>query len=242
MLEKRRSLFIERQARNRLRKARMAQLDNSGRYHHAKKNMTLILEKGGFRVYIDKDTNSVLYDYIEHLSKACINKLYEHFKDLFSKNMVKSPKNVPVLVTSFEKYKGFEKNSGIYDISTKMIYINENHVDDDTVWIHEYAHYISYLIPDRFLDYAIDEYKKMLSDYFQHFVQKKTKRKTLETRRHNNEMHREQMAKYLGLPSEYSSTNADEFFAEMLENWNKIPTNKLTFKLKQTIRKILMRL
>jgi hypothetical protein len=242
MLKKRRELFVERQERNRLRKARMAQIDNSGRYHHAKKDMTLILEKRGFRVYIDKDTDPELLDYVKHLSIGCINKLYDHFKDLFKKNMVKIPKNVPVLVTSFKKYKGNEKNSGIYDPNTKMIYINEHHVDNHTVWIHEYAHFISYLVPDRFVDYAIEEYKKMLSDYFEYYVQKKTKRKNLETRRHNNEMHREQMAKYLGLPSEYSSTNSDEFFAEMLENWDNIPTNKLTFKLKQTIRKILMRL
>lgn len=240
-------LINERQERNRLRKERLSQHDYSFRRHHEKQNMRVVQKRMGFVVYVDNDTEPNMVDYAEKFSIYCIKKVHEHYRELFKNNMVKIPKNVPVLITNLSKYgkigySANSKNPAFFDPNTKMIYIDQYHVDDPEFWIHEYAHYISHLIPDRFVDYAIEEYNKMLSEYFKYYVQKRTKRKNLENDRYDNPKHREQMAKYLGLPSEYASSNADEFFAEMLTYWNEIPNNKLTFRLKQVMRKILMRL
>lgn len=240
------NIITERQARNRLRKELLTQHDYSGRRHNEKQEMRVVQKRMGFVVYVDNDTSPDMVDYAERFALVCIKKLYAHYKKLFSMGMVKMPKNVPVLVTDIMKYKDIQrKNSkipGFFDPATKFIYIDQYHVDDPELWIHEYAHYISYIIPDRFIEYANEEYGKMLSEYFKYYVQKRTTRKQLDSSYYDNPTHRAKMAKYLGLPTDYASSNSDEFFAEMLTHWNDIPDNKITFRLKQVMRKILMML
>jgi len=72
------------------------------------------------------------------------------------------------------------------------------------------------------------------------FFERKTRRKNLEGRR--NEKLRKQVAQKMGLPSDYAATNFDEWFAELISNWKNLPDNKISYKFKQILKKVITRL
>jgi hypothetical protein len=51
------------------------------------------------------------------------------------------------------------------------------------------------------------------------------------------------MAIKMGLSEElsYASTNLDEWFAVLIENWKRLPNNKFTYSLKNLLKKVLIR-
>jgi hypothetical protein len=76
----------------------------------------------------------------------------------------------------------------------------------------------------------------MLSSYFE----KKTRRKSLKGK--NNEELRIKVAEKLGLPSPYSTVNFDEWFAEVISHWKKMPNNANSYRFKTAMKKILTRI
>ncbi len=236
-------MITEKQQRNRLRKQELVNVSNSSYFERdSLKKYQKVLERRGFRIFVDQYVDPAQYDYIYHLSLSGIAGVHKHFRKI---GLPITTKKVPVIFSDFSKNPKIKNDKALKNVpafyQNKAIYMDQYSVDDHYLWIHEYAHYLSYVIPDRFMDYATEEYRKMLSEYFKHYVGKKTKRENLESSYYDNPKHREMMAKKLGLPSPYSTTNMDEFFAEMISYWHEIPNNKLTFQLKKIVRQILQR-
>ena len=52
---------------------------------------------------------------------------------------------------------------------------------------------------------------------------------------------RMEIAKKLGLPSEYAFNNFDEFFAEIIANWKEFSKNSspITYRFKQAVKSVL---
>jgi hypothetical protein len=72
------------------------------------------------------------------------------------------------------------------------------------------------------------------------FFERKTRRKNLEGKR--NEKLRSQLAKKMGLPSDYAATNFDEWFAELITHWKKLPKDRASYRFKQILKKVITRL
>jgi hypothetical protein len=120
------------------------------------------------------------------------------------------------------------------------IFLNEYGVDDVELLVHEYAHFLADRITKQTQPILKHEYKKMLDEYFNSIQKTKTKRQNLEGK--NNEQHRQQMAKKLGLPTDYASSNFDEWFAELIAHWKNMPNNKHTYRFKQILKRVLARI
>jgi hypothetical protein len=232
-------LIQERRSRNPLRKAKWAKWGPRSTTKQSFKEYTLLLDRLGFKIYADSYIDPEEYFYIEKISLLNIKTLHRHYKGLAGVG-----KNIPVVITDFKKnpkYKTFRDEGSAAFYLRNTIYIDLSHISDSSYWIHEYAHYVSFKIPDRYVKYIEEEYRKMLEEYFKIYLAKRTKRKNLEGDRFDNKRHREMMTKSLGLPSEYSVTNPDEFFAEILTHWHVMPIDKKSFRLKKIIRNILSR-
>ena len=123
---------------------------------------------------------------------------------------------------------------GVY--RDRIIYLNKYNIDDPELLIHEYSHFIADRIPNEIYPMLKREYDKMLEEFFG----KKTKRQNLAGKR--NKSLRAEVAKKMNLPSEYSATNPDEWFAELMQNWKNFPNNKKTYRFKSILKKIIGRL
>jgi hypothetical protein len=236
-------ILTEKQQRNRLRKQELSKTPAASYLERdSLKKYTKVLERRGFRVFVDQYVDPKQYDYIYYLSMSGIAAVHKHFRKI---GLPIVTKKVPVIFSDFSKNPEIKGVKGLEDAPAyyynKAIYMDQYSVDVHYFWIHEYAHYLSYIVPNRFVEYATEEYRKMLTEYFKHSVGKKTRRENLESSYYDNPKHREMMANKLGLPSPYSTTNMDEFFAEMISHWHEIPNNKLTFRLKKVMRQILQR-
>jgi hypothetical protein len=236
-------ILTEKQQRNRLRKKELEQnpsIDHDRR--DSLRKYTKLLERKSFKIFVDDLVDPEQYFYIEHISMDAVIQVEKFFKD---NNLPMTKIKVPIIFTDISKNPFAKKQKNLKGAAAyyynKAIYMDQFSVDKYYYWIHEYAHYMSYRIPKRFVEYATQEYEKMLTEYFKVYVGKKTKRKSLESSYYDNPHHREMMAEKLGLPSPYSATNMDEFFAEMIALWPKIPNNKLTYRLKKVVRQILQR-
>jgi hypothetical protein len=235
-------MINEKRQRNPIRKEYWKQFDTSYRQglKPSVRGMTKIAELMGVTVYADEYTEESEHYYYNKYALDCIKNMARYYYSMFQINI---SKGVVVVITDFYqnpyvKRQKLQENPAFY--MDKMIFMDSASVSKRYYWIHEYAHYLSYKTPKRFVEIATNEYNKMLSEYFKKYVNKRTRRKTLEGEKYDNATHRELMADKLGLPTEYASTNMDEFFAEMISHWDKIPNNKLTFNLKKMVRKILM--
>lgn len=117
------------------------------------------------------------------------------------------------------------------------------YVDIDEIWnykylVHEYAHYLAEKAPKDAQAIIEREYKQMLDNYFRSV--KKKQRVNLENP--NDERLRQKIAKKLGLPSDYSLTNPDEFWAEIITYWKDVPNNVNTYRFKKAVKQIISRL
>lgn len=123
----------------------------------------------------------------------------------------------------------------------RVIYIDDFKVGDVDLFVHEYAHYIADLIPTQTEPMLIREYENMLDKYFRSI--KKSRRNSVDdTPTKSNEKQRMAIAKKLGFPSQYGLSNFDEFFAEIITHWKKMPNNVNTYRFKQIVKQVITRL
>ena len=199
----------------------------------------LLFEKFGVKVYKDKyvteDFGPKSYRY--RLLNFAVNKLITDFKDILPNrkpriivtDTTKNPVTAGVSVTGTK-----ESPPGVYH--DRLIYLDQNYVDDYDTLVHEYAHYVADRIPTQTEPMLKAEYKKMLDEYFE----KTTRRKALEGSR--NEKHRVAMAQKLGLPTSYAASNFDEWFAEIISHWKQLPNTKESYRFKTAVKQVLTRI
>jgi hypothetical protein len=202
----------------------------------------LILTKYGIKVYTDSLARGDFGKYsdnMEHLNKSLENMKWHIYGIL----PLRKPK---IIITDLQKHpksKGVDvqgtntATGGLY--WDRIIYLDHNNLHDYSILVHEYAHYVSDLIPKQYEEAIKDEYKKLIDSYFG----RATKRKSMQGKW--NKKHREAMTEKLGLPSVYSSVNFDEFFAELITHWRdveKLPNNATSYRFKTIIKKVISRL
>lgn len=122
----------------------------------------------------------------------------------------------------------------------RLIYLDQYSLDNPDLLVHEYAHFVADRTPTQTEKILQHEYIKMLDTYFEAETGKPTRRKALEGLR-NNKM-RELVAKKLGLPTVYSATNFDEWFAEIISHWKRMPNNAHNYRFKKAMKSVLTRL
>lgn len=199
----------------------------------------LLFNKFGIKVYADRyvtediTPKSYRYRMIENI----VTKLVRDFKDVLPN---RKPKIVVTDMSENPVARDVSKTGYSYSPAglylDRLIYVDQNFVDDYDLLVHEYAHYIADRIPKQTEPMLKAEYKKMLDQYFE----KVTRRKALEGRR--NEKHRIAMAQRLGLPTDYAATNFDEWFAELITHWKSLPNTPETYRFKTALKQVLARL
>lgn len=196
----------------------------------------LILKKYGIRVYTDKYTsidfsrNSVNFRVVTNI----INHFVRDYRDIIPN---RKPK---IVITKLEDNPTTKKDSDAYGLYYDgWIYISDEVYDDIGTWIHEYAHYLTDRMSTQTEKLLKEGYREMLNEYFIATTGKKTRKRSLQG--DANEMHRREMAKRLKLPDEYATTNFDEWFAVLIENWKNMPNNKHTYRFKKLLKKVLNR-
>jgi len=198
-----------------------------------------IMNKWGIQVFKDSladgDFSENSYNY--RMLNFSLRHLVKDYKDILPN---RKPK---IIVTDMKKNplaKGVDVQgnssipAGLY--RDRLIYLDHYQLDNPDLLIHEYAHFLADRIPAQYEPLIRKEYNKMLRSYFE----RRTSRKNLEGAK--NEQHRAAMAKKLGLPTEYSTVNFDEFFAELIMSWKSLPNNTHAYRLKTMLKKILTRL
>lgn len=133
-------------------------------------------------------------------------------------------------------YKTGEKDIPPAYYLDRIIYLDFSYIDNHAYMTHEYAHYIADLIPKQTEPILQAEYSKMLDNYFKDGK----KRKSLGGI-HNKNI-RAEVAKKMGLPTDYAATNFDEWFAEIITHWKSIPNNVATYRFKNALKKVIIRL
>lgn len=147
-----------------------------------------------------------------------------------------------IVITSLKKNPYTSRSYDINDPSSgmagdKLIYIDEMYVDDNAIWVHEYAHWVVDLIPTQTQDMLIKAFRKFIDLYYKGSKLRNPTKRGKEL----SETEKIKIANKLGFP-EYGLTNHDEFFAVLIENWKQLPNNKLTYKFKSLVKNILARL
>jgi len=197
-----------------------------------------ILTRFGIEVYTDETVGKDFTNpYNLKMLNFSINHLVLNYKDIL-------PNRKPKIIISDMKKNPLAKGKwatgetdtppGLY--YRRMIYIDQYYVDDPDLLVHEYAHFVADRIPKQTEKILQKEYTNMLSSYFE----KKTRRKSLKGK--NNEELRIKVAEKLGLPSPYSTVNFDEWFAEVISHWKKMPNNANSYRFKTAMKKILTRI
>lgn len=206
-----------------------------------KKN--LLLEKYGIKVYVD-DSVTENFDkrsYNYRILNSVLNRFVTDIKDILpirKPKIVITDSKINPLSQNIYKTGSTDNPPGFYH--DRIIYIDQYSVDEYDVYTHEYAHFIVDRIPKQTEPILKKEYKEMLNSYFMDVHKVKTTRQSLEGSR--NEKYRIDMAKRLGLPTDYSTTNFDEWFAELITHWKSLPNNKNTYRFKTILKKILVRI
>lgn len=198
----------------------------------------LIFDKHGVKFYLDKKDldkmNSQLISSINHSLRTFVDTI----KDILP---LRKPKIV--IGDNRRNNKTNINKTGVTQVPAAyyydgIIYIDIDHVDDPDLLVHEYAHLLADRISSQSKQLLQKGYSNMIDNFFKGV--KKKKQDKLEGL--DNDKWRKAVAKKLGLPSPYAFTNADEWFAEIITHWKKIPNNVVTYKFKQAVKSILTRL
>jgi len=194
----------------------------------------------GIKVYVDEYVENPLEFEKSRLNnltmRRIIGMLVNEFRDVLP------VRKFNIVVTDNTKNPMFQEISKQMDATIpgayrdRIIYLNKYNIDNPELLIHEYAHFIADRVPNEIYPILKKEYDKMLEEFFG----KKTRRQNLAGKR--NKLLRAEVAKKMNLPSEYSATNPDEWFAELIENWKNFPNNKKTYRFKSILKKIISRL
>jgi hypothetical protein len=198
----------------------------------------------GIKVYSDRYTNRLME------SPQLINKLRNTISIFLRKITGILPnKGAKIIITDSSQNNLFNNlkytNEPVAIYCDRIIWIDENYMNNVEILVHEYAHLISDLIPKDSHHLLDEAYKKMLDFYWKPAKIKKvrlepTSMKDIKSVK-QTKMWREKISKKLGFP-QYGLINSSEFFSVLIENWDKLPTNAATYKYKQIVKKILMRL
>jgi hypothetical protein len=165
--------------------------------------------------------------------------MLQHTKELFPN---RKPKFIITDKHQNPQFKKSDPNSAAIYVD-RLIYIDQNHIDNPNYFIHEFAHFVVDLIPKQSEPMLDAAYKQMLDFYFK---RAKVKQRPLQpTTKHEDpsitDKFRQKVSAKLGFP-QYGLMNRDEFFAVLIENWHKLPTNAVTYRYKQLVKGILARL
>jgi len=199
-----------------------------------------VYEYQGVQVFVDEvnveDTNYAPGSYNYRMVKHNVLVMLTYVRDIL-------PNRKPrIVITSLAK-NPHTKDS--YDPSnpsagmaySKLIYIDENHMDDSVYYVHEYAHWVADLIPAQTQEMLIKAFKKFIDLYYK----KQNLKKSQDRQKELTDSQRIKIAAKLGFP-EYGLTNHDEFFAVLIENWKQLPNNKMTYKFKSLVKNVITRL
>jgi hypothetical protein len=204
-------------------------------------DLRLVKKHRGVKIYVDQYIKN---RYAPAKLVNTINKLFDNYGDIVPRRgfevIISNAENNPDFATMSNIGDKNKKSSGYYQ--DRRIYIDDENVGNVELLLHEYAHFLAERIPSQTLPLIKKEYNRMLNSYFRELNGKRTGRKKLEGVA--NENHRRQMAIKMGLSEElsYASTNLDEWFAVLIENWKNLPNNKYTYSLKNLLKKILIRI
>lgn len=220
-------------------KKRDKELQNILKGKNKESNFTLIHNNRGLKIYRDKyvsndfDKNMRNDFYIKSIPRI----IMDEYRDII-------PNRKPVFVITDTEKNPLTKNvnligddeapGGVYH--GRIVYLDQYSIGKKRVVLHEYAHFLADRVKKQVEPIIKKEYQKMLQNMFG----KRTKMKNLEGL--DNEENRRLMASKMNLPSDYSSTNFDEWFAEIIAHWKMIPNNKETYRFKQIMKKIITRL
>lgn len=224
---------IETQKRNKLTPEYLR-----GRFYD---DLRFIKKHRGVKIYVDQYIKD---KYAPAKMITTINNLLNDYGDITPRRgfevIISNADNNPKFVTMKNIGRNDEKGAAYYH--DRRIFIDDEYVKNVKVLLHEYAHFLAERIPSNTRDLIKKEYKKMLNSYFKEELGKNTRRNNLEGI--INDGHREKMAMKMGLPPDlsYASTNFDEWFAVLVENWKNLPNNRHTYQLKGVLKKILIRI
>ena len=199
----------------------------------SKSHYTPLLEYMGVKILVDLTTvdgdfSKNSYNY--RVLSSVIRKFVFYIKDLLP-NRKPSFIITDLLKNPDTKHHSDEKTGGLY--FSDSIFINSKRMDDEELYIHEYAHYIADQIPTQTEILLKKAYQDMIDMYYT--TMKKGKGKSITPTIRSN------MSKRLGFP-EYGLMDSDEFFAIVIQFWKKFPNNKMTYKFKSLVKKVLIRL
>ena len=202
---------------------------------------TKIYEQEGVQVFLDnryvKDDFSP-NSYNWRNVKVGVNTMLRYIRELM-------PNRKPrIVITDFDKH----PVTRVLDTATgpaaglyfkKIIYIDKRHIGVPDYYIHEYAHWVADRIPHQTEDMLWRAYNNIIQRYYSKI---KKKKEDIQVEDKITDAIRDDIAKKIGFPSGYGLLNMDEFFAELIVNWKRMPNNPLTYKYKSMVKQVLNRL
>lgn len=201
----------------------------------------------GFDFYFSKEDSiandeSSLLNAVFVLQKMVRSAKLSHIKDILP---FRKPKIVIADLTGLNFSYNKQATTPAY-YSKGIIYIDEFKLNDVDLFVHEYAHYLADRVSSQVKPILIKAYDDMLSEYYN---KTKGNKIDLKDRRSDSKkvsnaklLERKKIAKHFGFPSQYGLNDFDEFFAEIITNWKKMPNNSVTYRFKKLAKQIIIRL
>lgn len=226
---------------NKFRNAKKEEYEKSLKsdYFRSKAEGDFLFNLNGIKVFVDQYVDQ---DFSEkslnrRTLKRIIGMLVNSYRDFI-------PNRKPKIVVTNTKTNPSLKNIDIIGSNNspagaykdRIIYLDQFYVDNLEILVHEYAHFLSDRMSKQVEPFLRNEYKKMLDEFFE----RRTRRKNLEGKR--NKKLRSQLAEKMGLPSDYAATNFDEWFAELIAHWKNLPKDRISYRFKQILKKVITRL
>ena len=200
----------------------------------------------GFDVYFDKDLpmvndESSFYKAQRMLRGTLHNALAQYIKGVVP---IRKPKIVIADLTGEDASYSAGSSTPAYYFN-RLIFIDEYKISDSALFAHEYAHYLADSVGTQTRPVLIKAYNDMIEAYYKKLSKKKIDLQDRQTdskwKARNKLRERKKIAKAIGFPGEYGLNNFDEFFAEIITNWNEMPKNPSTYKFKQAVKNVINR-
>lgn len=201
----------------------------------------------GFDVYFDKDLNFIEnpaeFNRFKRMARGTIaTAVNSYLKGIVP---IRRPKIVISDLTSEEEVAYRKSSTTPAYYHRGVIYLDEYQIHSVYKFVHEYAHYIADRIPSRTKPLLKKTYDDMLDAYYKEVNKKKMNLK--DERRHTSKTanrklkERKEIARKLGFPSQYAFNDFDEFFAEVIANWQTFTKNPspITYRFKQAVKSAL---
>ena len=201
----------------------------------------------GFDVYFDKQLNftdnpAEFYRFKRMARGTIATAVNSYLKGIVP---IRKPKIVISDLTSEEEV-AYRKNASVPAYyQSGVVYLDEYQIHNVYKFVHEYAHYLADRVSSRTEPVLKKAYNDMLDSYYKEVNKKKMnladKRTHTDKTANKKLKERMEIAKKLGLPSEYAFNNFDEFFAEIIANWKEFSKNPspITYRFKQAVKSVL---